>query len=85
MTSPLKAWPDFSDLKRGANAFRRVLRGTRDKTKTLLGIGKSDKPKILELIGRANILGVVKSGNSTLIIYDGKSVSVGVYKLFDPC
>ena len=72
-------WPEFPNSKCGANGFRRVLQGTRDKAKALLRLGNCDKPKILELVGRAGILGMVKYGNNTLIVYDGKGYLVGFY------
>jgi hypothetical protein len=79
----LQAVPEFLDSKRGTNAFLRMLKGTRDKTKTLLRPGSVDIPKILELVGRANVLGMVKYDNKTLVIYDGKSLALA-YSLFDP-
>jgi hypothetical protein len=56
-----------------------VLQGTHEKAKTLLRLRKIDKPKFLELVDKANILGVVKYGNSPLVIYDGEGFAVGVY------
>ena len=29
-------------------------------------------PKILELVGKANVIGIERHGNQTLVIYDGK-------------
>ena len=41
-----------------------------DKAKTLLGLEKKEKPKILELLDKANILGMVTSGSHNLLVYD---------------
>ncbi|KAI9512114.1 CNH domain-containing protein [Russula earlei] len=47
------------------NLFSRMLQGL----KSGLGLGKSDIPKILELIKGSTILGSVRCGNDTLIVY----------------
>jgi hypothetical protein len=64
--------PEFPNSKGSPNALQRMLKGMRDKAKSLLRLEKSPVPKILELVGMANVLGMVRHGNHTLVIYDGK-------------
>jgi len=66
--------PEFPNPKGSPNAFQRVLKGTQNKVKSLLRLKKSPMPKILELVGKANVLGMVRHGNHTLVIYDGKGL-----------
>jgi len=62
------AIPEFARPKRVANPFLRVLK----RTTTLLGLGRSDVPKILQLLGNASILGMVTTyQNDILLVYDG--------------
>jgi hypothetical protein len=62
-----------------------MLKGMQDKVKSLLRLEKSPMPKILELAGKANVLGMVRHGNHTLVIYDGKGFSFSLaFSLFDP-
>ncbi len=52
-------------------AFQRLLK----RTKTKLRLGKSDTPKILELVGKASILGVVTHRDNMLVVYNGQHLS----------
>ncbi|KAI9512116.1 CNH domain-containing protein [Russula earlei] len=54
------------EVTAGKNLFSRMLQGL----KSGLGLGKSDIPNILELIEGSTILGSVRCGNDTLIVYD---------------
>lgn len=67
-----KVVPKLSNSEHDPNAFQRLL----TRTKVLLRIGKSDTPKILELVGKASILGAVTRQNDILVIYDGQQFSV---------
>ena len=73
--------PEFPNPKGSPNAFQRVLKGTQDKAKTLFGLKKSPIPKILELVGKAKVLGMVRHGNHTLVIYDGTGsfIFIGIF------
>jgi hypothetical protein len=57
---------ELSDFK--PNAVKRLL----TRTKALLRIGKSNLPKILELVGKAKILGLMKTQNNMLVVYNGQ-------------
>jgi hypothetical protein len=56
----------LSDFK--PSAFKRLL----TRTKVSLRLGKSDTPKILQLVDKANILGVIKNQNNMLVVYNGQ-------------
>jgi len=64
--------PEFPNLKGSPNAFQRVVKGTQDKAKRLFRLKESPIPKILELVGKAKVLGMARHGGHTLVIYDGK-------------
>jgi CNH domain len=65
---------ELSDFK--PSAFKRLL----TRTKVSLRLGKSDTPKILQLVDKANILGVMKNQNNMLVVYNGQlSYSLFVY------
>lgn len=77
----MKPMPEFPNLKGSPSVFKRMLKGT----KTLLRLKKSPMPKILELVGKANVLGMVRHESRTLVIYDGKGVFFSLaFSLFDP-
>ena len=77
--------PEFPSPKRSPNAFRRMLKGMQDKVKSLLRLEKSPMPKILELVGKANVIGMVRHGSRTLVIYDGEGFFfLLAFSLFDP-
>jgi hypothetical protein len=65
-----KVVPKLSNSEHDPNAFQRLL----TRTKALLRIGKSDTPKILELVGKASILGAVTRQNDILVIYNGQQI-----------
>jgi len=73
--------PEFPNPKGSPNGFQRMLKGMQDKTKALLGLKKSPMPKILELVGKAKVLGMVRHGNRTLVVYDGKGffIIIGIF------
>lgn len=73
--------PEFPDPKGSPNAFQRM----RDRAKTLFRRKKSPMPKILELVDKANIIGMVRHGSRTLVIYDGEGFFfLLAFSLFDP-
>ncbi|KAF8501650.1 CNH domain-containing protein [Russula emetica] len=55
-----------SNSEHDASAFQRLLK----RTKTTLRLGKSNTPKILDLVGKASILGVVTRGNNMFAVYN---------------
>jgi hypothetical protein len=57
---------ELSDFK--PSAFKRLL----TRTKASLKLGKSDMPKILELVGKAKTLGIMKTQNNMLVVYNGQ-------------
>jgi hypothetical protein len=60
---------DLPNSKRDANALRRLV----TRTKASLKLGKSDTPKVLELVGKASILGVTNENeNNMLVVYNGE-------------
>jgi hypothetical protein len=63
--------PEFPNPKGSPNAFQRM----QNKAKTLFRRKKAPMPKILELVGKSNVIGMVRHGNQTLVIYDGKGFS----------
>ncbi len=60
-----------SNSEHDVGAFQRLLK----RTKTKLKLGKYNTPKILDLVGKANILGVVARGNNMLVVYNGQHLS----------
>jgi hypothetical protein len=69
------AIPGFAGPERVANPFLRVLK----RTTTLLRLGRSDVPKILQLLDKASILGMVTYQNDILLVYDGQDLSPRVF------
>lgn len=57
---------ELSNSEHDAGAFQRLF----ERTKTKLRLGKSNMPKILDLVGKASILGVVPRGNNVLVVYN---------------
>ena len=72
-----------SNSEHDANAFQRLL----TRTKAKLRLGKSNTPKILNLVGKASILGVVPRGNNMLVVYNGQHADLSplVCPSFDTC
>lgn len=62
---------ELSNSERDANAFQRLLK----RTKTKLRLEKNNTPKILDLAGKARILGVVTRGDNLLVVYNGQHLS----------
>jgi hypothetical protein len=59
---------ELSNSEHDADAFRRLLKRTMMK----LGLGKNDTPKILDLVGKASILGVMTRENNMFVVYNGQ-------------
>ena len=66
--------PEFPNPKGSPNSFQPMVKGMQDKAKTLLRLKKNPMPTILKLVGKAKVLGMVRHGNRTLVVYDGKGV-----------
>ncbi len=66
---------ELSNFGHDPNAFQRLLK----RTKTELGLGMNDTPKIVELVGKASILGVVTRGNDMLVVYNGQDFSAFMF------
>jgi hypothetical protein len=66
---------ELSNSGHDAYAFQRLLK----RAKTKLGLGMSDTPRILELVGKASILGVVIRGNDMLVVYNGQDLSACMF------
>jgi hypothetical protein len=62
---------ELSNSEHDADAFQRLLK----RTKAKLRLGKSNTPKILDLVGKASILGVMRRENNMLVVYDGQYLS----------
>lgn len=56
--------PDFPNSRRDRKTLRFVPKA------------KGNAPKILELIGKADILGIVTYDNDILLIYEGQHLSI---------
>jgi len=70
INASVKVIPEFSNIKSGKNGLLGGLNGTLDKANTLLSLGKSKTPRIVELVSKAKILGLVRHWSNTLIVYD---------------
>ncbi|KAI0280767.1 CNH domain-containing protein [Russula aff. rugulosa BPL654] len=57
---------ELSNSEHDADAFQRLLK----RTKMKLGLGKNNTPKILDLVGKASILGVMTRENNMFVVYN---------------
>jgi len=78
-SASVKVIPEFSNTKSGKGALLEGLNGTLGKANTLLGLGKRGTPRIIELVSKAKILGLVRYGSHTLVVYDGDLVSPSIF------
>ena len=65
------------DYEDDEDAVQRLLR----RTKTKLGLGQNNTPKIVDLASKAFILGVVRRENNMLVVYDGQQLSARMFIL----
>ena len=66
---------ELSNSEHDAGTFQRLLK----RTKSKLRLGKTSTPKILDLVDKASILGVVARGNNMLVVYNGQHLSACMF------
>jgi hypothetical protein len=66
---------ELSNSEHDADAFQRLLKRTTMK----LGLGKNNTPRILDLVGKASILGVMTRENNMFVVYNGQHLSACMF------
>jgi hypothetical protein len=74
--------PEYAKPKPVKNAFLRTVTKGTGKVKKLL-TKKKITPRILELVGKANILGMVTYEDDILLVYNGQHLSSCMFHHFD--